>query len=117
MIVHGDALSNVKAHAAMSIGNITSDDIPQIIAIGFCLSSLAFWLVAVRRTSSPLYFLPPIIASGLTLAFYLVVSFVKMSIETATTLSAATRLADMMMWTISGAAMAYVLRRNGRLRV
>lgn len=96
----------------MSIGNFSQDDLYQITAIFFCIMSLGFWVYVMRHSSSPFYFAPPIIASIVTLVFYLVVIFVPMSTERATTLSAARSLADMIMWTISGASMAYILRRD-----
>lgn len=98
----------------MTIGNITQDDLYQAVAIFFCLTSVAMWLYVLLNSSSPLYFLPPIIASGVTFIFYCIIILVPMTVQSATLFSSTVRLTDMMMWTISGAAMVYIIRRNGR---
>ena len=97
----------------MTIGNVTQDDLYQGVAILFCIISTIFWLYVMVHSSSPLFFLPPLIASTGTLVFYMLVIFVSMSTLDATILSAATRLMSMIMWTISGGAMIYIVRRNG----
>jgi hypothetical protein len=98
----------------MTIGNITQDDLYQIIAIILCASSIVVWLVVMRRSKYPLFFLVPIIASGTTLCFYMLVAFVPMSIADATTLSAARTVIDQAMWLICGGVMIYMQRQRAR---
>lgn len=99
----------------MQIGNITQDDLYQLVSMFLCLVSTGIWLYVMRHSSTPLFFIPPLMASLVTLAFYIVVVFIPMSIATATTLSAARTMTDLIMWILSGAAMIFIMRHRVRV--
>jgi hypothetical protein len=96
----------------MQIGNIPQDDLYQLLSMGVCLVSAAIWFYVMAHSHSPLFFIPPIMASLLTFLFYFFLAFYPMSTLNATTLSAARTLADMLMWLLSGATMVYMQRHR-----
>jgi len=96
----------------MTIGNIVQDDLFQIIAIALCLISITVWLMVMRRSPYPLFYTPPIVAAVTVLLFYILVSFVPMSIADATTFSAARTVVDLLMWIVCGLVMSYMQRQR-----
>ena len=99
----------------IKFGNFGSDDLIQLAALIIGIMALIGWVFMMRRSTRPLYFIPPITSCSIIVLFYFAILFIPMTVETATSLSSVRSLIDVIMWGLSSLAMLLVSKYGGRV--
>lgn len=99
----------------IGFGNFRADDLIQLLALVGSICAAIWWALMMRKSRHPFYFFPIVIASLSNTVYYFCILFVRMDVETATSLSAWRSLTTISMILLSALSMSLALRYGGRL--